>query len=200
MDATVTRLQEEIASLETALSEKKRQLEQTQTAASYYTPSPKFPAVLTEENSLPETNKRSSPEIKIALFRSLFRGREDLYAKRFESKKTGKSGYQPVCKNEWVTGVCEKPRTSCGKCARRDFEPVTDIVIKNHLAGFIPAQSDWPPPQPFVMGVYPLLQDETCHFLAVDFDKQSWQEDAKAFHGKLPDCGGSGGAGTFLFG
>jgi hypothetical protein len=55
------------------------------------------------------------------------------------------------------------------------------LLFRNHLAGFIPAQSDWPPPQPFVMGVYPLLQDETCHFLAVDFDKQSWQEDAKAF-------------------
>jgi hypothetical protein len=171
-NATVTRLQEEIAALENTLAERKRQLEQAQAVISLN----RQPV-----EAQPEINKHSSPETKIALFRSLFRGREDLYAKRFESKKTGKSGYQPVCKNEWLTGVCEKPRTNCGKCSRRDFEPVSDAVIRNHLAGFIPAQSDWPPPQPFVMGVYPLLQDETCHFLAVDFDKQSWQEDAKAF-------------------
>ncbi|MDR2468090.1 MAG: restriction endonuclease subunit R, partial [Spirochaetaceae bacterium] len=114
----VNRLEEEIATLEKTLAEKKRQLEQAQAAVFRYTPSPNFPAVLAGENSLPEINNQSPPETKIALFRSLFRGREDLYAKRFESKKTGKSGYQPVCKNEWVMGVCEKPKTSCGKCAR----------------------------------------------------------------------------------
>ena len=146
--AAIPRLQDEIAALENALADKKRQLEQARAI---------IPLSRQPVEAQPEINNHSSPETKIALFRSLFRGREDMYAKRFESKKTGKSGYQPVCKNEWVKGVCEKPKTNCGKCTRRDFEPVSDAAIRNHLAGFIPAQSDRPPPQPFVMGVYPLL-------------------------------------------
>ena len=117
----------------------------------------------------------SSPQAKIALFRSLFRGREDVYPRRFESRKTGKSGYAPACANEWVRGVCEKPRIKCAECPNRRFLPVTDDVIRWHLSG-----SD-AEGQPFVAGVYPLLQDETCFFLAVDFDKAGWREDSAAF-------------------
>jgi hypothetical protein len=58
-------------------------------------------------------DRPSPPEAKIALFRSLFRGRDDVYARRFESRRTGKSGYAPACGNEWVRGVCEKPRIKC---------------------------------------------------------------------------------------
>ena len=50
-------------------------------------------------------NKYASPNQKIKLFKSLFIGREDVYAKRFFNTKTGKSGYVPACANEWVTGV-----------------------------------------------------------------------------------------------
>ncbi len=66
---------------------------------------------------LPSVTNQSSQEAKISLFRSLFRGREDVYPKRFESLKTGKAGYQPVCRNEWVSGICEKPKIRCDKCA-----------------------------------------------------------------------------------
>ena len=120
-------------------------------------------------------DQTSSPQAKIALFRSLFRGREDVYPRRFESRKTGKSGYAPACANEWVRGVCEKPRIKCAECPNRRFLPVTDDVIRWHLSG-----SD-AEGQPFVAGVYPLLQDETCFFLAVDFDKTGWRDDASAF-------------------
>ena len=66
-----------------------------------------------------------SPENqKVALFRSLFRGREDVFPRRFESKRTGKSGYQPVCRNEWIRPLCQKPKIKCGECDNRDFEPV----------------------------------------------------------------------------
>jgi len=65
---------------------------------------------------LPFVNQCSSPEEKIALFRSLFRGRDDVYPRRFESRKTGKSGYAPACANEWVPGICEKPRIKCAEC------------------------------------------------------------------------------------
>ena len=117
----------------------------------------------------------SSPEAKIALFRSLFRGREDVYPRRFESRKTGKSGYAPACANEWVRGICEKPRIKCAECPNRRFLPVTDDVIRWHLSGYDDAG------QRFVAGVYPMLLDETCFFLAVDFDKGGWLEDSTAF-------------------
>jgi superfamily II DNA or RNA helicase/very-short-patch-repair endonuclease len=120
-------------------------------------------------------DRHSSPAAKIALFRSLFRGRDDLYPRRFESRKTGRSGYAPACANEWVRGVCEKPRIKCAECPQRRFLPVTDDVIRWHLSG----RDDTG--QPFVAGIYPMLLDETCFFLAIDFDKSGWKEDAAAF-------------------
>ena len=119
---------------------------------------------------------------KIGLFRSLFKGREDLFALRWESAKTGKSGYQPVCKNDWIRGICRKPEIRCGECAAREFVPLTDNVILRHLYGLDPtgraarrARKD------FVVGIYPLLQDESCWFLAIDFDKASWKADVSAY-------------------
>jgi superfamily II DNA or RNA helicase/very-short-patch-repair endonuclease len=117
---------------------------------------------------------RSAPEAKIALFRSLFRGRDDVYPRRFENRKTGKSGYAPACGNEWVRGVCEKPRIKCAACPNQLFLPVTDQVVRSHLSGQDEFGRD------FVMGVYPLLRDETCFFLAADLDKAQWQDDAQA--------------------
>jgi superfamily II DNA or RNA helicase len=117
----------------------------------------------------------SPPAAKIALFRSLFRGREDVYPRRFESRKTGKFGYAPACGNEWVPGVCEKPRIKCADCPNRRFLPVTDEVVRRHLSGRDELGRG------FVMGVYPMLLDETCFFLAADFDGARWQEDAGAF-------------------
>ena len=127
--------------------------------------------------SAPVAN-RSPQDAKVTLFRSLFRGREDVYARRFESLKTGKRGYQPVCRNEWVSGVCEKPRTRCDDCRFREYLPVTDDVVRNHLLGLDPQDR---PGRDFTMGVYPMLPDETCWFLAADFDKATWLEDARAF-------------------
>ena len=163
-------LQREIAELELLLSIKKQQLEEAQ-------------AILLKQAPLPADNlgisNNSPPEVKIVLFRSLFKGREDVYAKRFESSKTGKSGYQPVCQNEWIQEICRKPKIKCDSCEQRSLAPVTDKVIENHLTGF--TRNEWGKPVSFVMGVYPLLPNETCHFLAVDFDKETWREDAKAF-------------------
>ncbi|NLE60384.1 MAG: restriction endonuclease subunit R, partial [Planctomycetes bacterium] len=120
-------------------------------------------------------NHRSSVEAKIALFRFLFRGRGDVYPRRFESRKTGKSGYQPACADEWARGLCEKPRIKCTECPSRRFLAVTDEVIRWHLSGQDESG------RAFVMGVYPMLQDETCFFLAADFDKAGWREDVGAF-------------------
>lgn len=112
---------------------------------------------------------RFSTAEKVALFRRLFRGRTDVYPIRWESKTTGKSGYTPACGNEWLAGVCEKPRIKCGECNSRSLSPLSDTVIYEHLAG------------KRTIGVYPLMADDTCHFLAADFDEAEWREDAKAF-------------------
>jgi len=91
------------------------------------------------------------------------------------SGKTGRAGYSPVCGNEWVRGVCEKPRIKCSDCPHQNWLPVTDEVLRWHLSGKDAAGRD------FVMGVYPMLLDETCSFLAVDFDGDQWQEDSLAY-------------------
>jgi superfamily II DNA or RNA helicase len=186
--AGVKKIQLEIAELEQELADKKQKLKDALCAAPESgsqsgAAKPGFQSV----------NNHSSPGDKIALFRSLFRGREDVYARRFESRKTGKSGYQPCCRNEWIRGLCEKPKIRCGSCGSRSFEPVTDTVVRNHLTGHIPAPFEGGAVLPFVMGMYPLLPNETCYFLALDFDKQSWREDAGAFMetcrtGDIPAC------------
>jgi hypothetical protein len=119
---------------------------------------------------------RTSPAAaKIALFRSLFRGREEVYPRRFESAKTGKAGYSPVCGNEWVRGVCEKPRIKCSDCPHQHWLPLTDDVVRWHLSGKDDRSRE------LVAGVYPMLLDERCYFLAVDFDKHDWSADALAY-------------------
>jgi superfamily II DNA or RNA helicase len=115
----------------------------------------------------PVTN-HSSIESKVALFRSLFRGREDVYPVRWEGRE-GKAGYSPACANEWNREFCGKPKVKCGACENRELLPVTDEVIQSHLVG------------KSTIGIYPLLMDETCFFLAVDFDKKSWKEDAATY-------------------
>ena len=112
----------------------------------------------------------SSEQEKIRLFRNLFRGREDVYARRFESRKTGRSGYQPECRNEWIAHLCNKPAVKCCRCDHRDLIPVSDAVIRNHLMGRDPADQAG---KDFTIGAYPLLLDETCWFLAADFDKST---------------------------
>lgn len=124
------------------------------------------PLLVPQERAL--IPSRFTSEDKIALFRRLFRGREDVYPRRWESAK-GASGYSPVCGNEWKPGICGKPKIKCGDCSQRLLLPVTDQVIYDHLAG------------KHTIGVYPLLPDDTCLFLAVDFDEADWREDAKAF-------------------
>ena len=112
---------------------------------------------------------------KIARFRALFRGRDDVYARRFENARSGKSGYSPACGNEWVRGVCEKPRVKCSECPAPCWLGVSDETVRWHLAG---RDANG---KPFVMGLYPMLRDETCFFLAVDFDGAGWSDDVAAF-------------------
>ena len=103
---------------------------------------------------------KSSPEEKVKFFLSLFRGREDVYAVRWEGRN-GKAGYSPACRRVWGRPFpkhSEEPQ---------EYFPLTDQVIHDHLMGKLTA------------GVYPLLADETCWFLSADFDKTTWQEDVR---------------------
>lgn len=110
---------------------------------------------------------QSCSEDKVKLFRSLFRGREDVYAVRWEGRN-GKTGYSPACRRGWGGSFRKKSDEP------REYFPLTDQVIQNHLTGKL------------TVGVYALLTDETCWFLAADFDKASWQDDVRAF---LKTCG-----------
>jgi hypothetical protein len=119
---------------------------------------------------------RHSPiEKKIALFRRLFRGRSDVFPIRWENRTTGRSGYAPACANEWRRGICEKPKVKCSACPNQAFLPVDDVSIERHLRGTDANGT------PFVMGVYPMLADYACSFLAADFDEGDWRRDAFAF-------------------
>ena len=123
---------------------------------------------LSEPTTVPGATAQLTTDEKVALFRRLFRGRTDVYPVRWESK-AGKTGYSPACANEWRAGVCEKPRIKCADCGHRLLMPLADQTIYNHLAGR------------HTVGVYPLLADDSCHFLAVDFDDADWHSDAAAF-------------------
>jgi hypothetical protein len=120
-------------------------------------------------------HRYSLPADKIALCRSLFRGCEDVYARLFVSRKTGRVGYQPACANEWARDLCSKRTVRCAECPNRRFLPVTDEVIRWHMTDRDDTGRD------FVASAYPMLLDETCCSLAVDLDQESWREDASAF-------------------
>ncbi len=122
--------------------------------------------VLTPEPRV-EPSSLSTKE-KLDLFRRLFHGRTDVYPIRWESN-AGKAGYSPACANEWRAGVCDKPRIKCSDCGNRLLIPLSDSIIYDHLAG------------EHTVGVYALLTDDSCHFLAVDFDEAEWRADARAF-------------------
>jgi superfamily II DNA or RNA helicase len=117
----------------------------------------------------PPVDKEERARKRIAVFRSLFRGREDVYARRWENAD-GRTGYVPAAVKDWTAINKSRPeeRKRVDQKTRK-FLPVTDTVIENHLLG------------KETVGVYPLLPDETCWLLAADFDKKTWEYDAQAF-------------------
>ena len=121
---------------------------------------------------------------RVALFMSLFKGREDVFARRWFSKSTGKAGYQPVCVNEWRRGVCDKKTYKCAECPNRDFAPLTSQDVYRHLEGKDENCCD-------VVGLYAIMPDNNCSFLCADFDdkscKHGYKDDVLAFVGVCRD-------------
>lgn len=125
-------------------------------------------ALVTKESTTPQ---------KLCLFRSLFRGNEEVYAHGYTNKKTGRIGYAPVCTNEWRRGICAKcHHGTCDACQNRKFKPLTNEAVLAHLLDRDPQHRD-------IIGLYPLTKDSTCWFLVADFDDDGWQEAAKAYRG-----------------
>ncbi len=122
----------------------------------------------------PAVHTGSTPQEKIALFLSLFRGRSDVFARRYFSPKTEKSGYVPACENEWIPGLCDKKIHRCSECPNRAFFPLSEKIVRSHLIGKDPFCRD-------VVGIYPILEDHRTWLLAADFDEESWQKDVAAF-------------------
>lgn len=120
-----------------------------------------------------KVTRLSSPQEKINLYRSLFKGREDVYALRWYNSKTEKSGYSPVCSNKWLPGVCNMPKVKCADCNYRSYTRLDDKAIYSHLSGKDALCRD-------VIGIYPMLPDETTNILVLDFDDGDWQKDAAA--------------------
>ena len=115
--------------------------------------------ISSEPDGEPRTASRLTKDQRVGIFTTLFQGRRDVYARRWVSSRTGKSGYSPA-----------RSRDRFGKEeGKGELLPLTDQVLISHLTGKL------------VVGVYPLLLDETCHFVAVDFDKATWREDSAAF-------------------
>ncbi|MFZ2633946.1 MAG: hypothetical protein WA081_12755 [Desulfosalsimonadaceae bacterium] len=133
-----------------------------------------------DRDAFSDVTNASNSLSKIRRFMSLFKGRDDVYAKRWWSKKNNSSGYSPVCLNQWQTGVCGKPKAACAGCPNKAYAPLDEHVVEDHLRGNITA------------GVYPLLPDETCFFLAMDFDETDWRKDisARRLRRVYDSCGG----------
>jgi superfamily II DNA or RNA helicase len=167
-DATHPDLAEAIAREEARLAELEKATEQAKRRLGLLREQQRSASCSRPASPGGSANEMTSTE-KISLFRSLFRGRTDVFPKLWVNAKTAKKGYAPACANEWVRGVCDKPRVKCGECPNQAFIAVDDRVVLDHLQGR------------HVIGVYPMLDNETCWFLAADFDKSSWQDDVGAF-------------------
>ena len=146
---------------------------------SLQTPLESAPSLFPRDEPLPVVDARSPTPEKIALFRTLFRGREDVYPVLWVSERTGKKGYSPA-RRRASGSTKERMRKADGTAGddmAKDYLPLTDEVVAAHLTGQT------------TIGVYPLLRDDTCWFLACDFDKEGWALDAQEF---LAVCGRHG--------
>jgi len=114
----------------------------------------------------PSSNLFSTDQ-KVRLFQSLFKGRTDIFSNRWQNTQ-GRSGYSVACHNEWLQGKCNKPKVKCSECTYQQYKALDQQVIYEHLSG------------KQVVGLYPLLEGNTCYLLAADFDKTDWRTAVQA--------------------
>lgn len=130
------------------------------------------------DSAFPSVTSRSSASEKLALFHSLFRGRIDVFAHGYR-RRDGGIGYAPSCANEFRSGVCPRSmgkRVSCGECAHRSFRCLDDRALLAHFNGKSERFKD-------VVGIYPLMPDDSTFLLVADFDGEGWRESVIAYCG-----------------
>ena len=127
--------------------------------------------------SITLTKTPDSPQEKVDVFLKHFCGRKSVYPKLWENKAKGKKGYSPVCSNEWVRGVCNKPKIKCTDCSYQAFPPLDEKTVFAHLKG---TQT---------IGTYAIREDDTTIFLATDFDGSGWEQDVVAFRAAARELG-----------
>ena len=114
-----------------------------------------------------------TPAEKVSLFLDLFGTRRSVYPQRWENNKSGKSGYSPACNNDSFanrqSGICRKPKVKCSECPHQRFPPLDERAVESHLRG------------EQTLGVYAIGTDDTCRFLAADFDGEGWRDDVLAY-------------------
>ncbi|NLY72062.1 MAG: DEAD/DEAH box helicase family protein [Tissierellia bacterium] len=159
--ARMKTLEEDNRRLKIEIEVLKAQLSKYERTATILTKEPLLEPSATAE--LPPLTMSSPSEEKVQLFMSLFRGREDLCAKRWDNK----SGYSPFCFNDFKPGVCEKPRVKCISCKKSAFAPLDKSRVESHLLG------------KYVLGLYPLSKTDSCYLLAMDFDGEGWKNDVR---------------------
>src|SRR4030042_1897191 len=114
-----------------------------------------------------------TPQEKINIFKGIFKGREDIFAKYWEKADKSASGYSPVCLNEWKRGICDKTnKKKCHDCQNQNYALFDDKYVEEHLRGYR------------TYGIYPLLKNNSSYFIAVDFDGDNWQRDSLKFYKK----------------
>jgi superfamily II DNA or RNA helicase len=160
------------------LAEQAELLRRDSARLALFTPSAALPGTPSPGSASPTSAaSRFTPYQKIALFLRLFACRTDVYPRRWENTKTGRSGYSPACRNEWVRGVCEKPRVKCTDCPHRSFPPLDADAVRDHLTGR------------HTLGAYAIRADDTCTFLAADFDGPGWRDDLTAYRRAAANLG-----------
>ncbi|HAM27540.1 MAG TPA: helicase [Microbacteriaceae bacterium] len=167
--------EKEIEELGSRIRELKREIERLRELPEAGPQAPADPT-LTPISELPTTRvqgtprfvvtRLSSPEEKIAVFRSLFTGRDDVYATRWVSAKTGRSGWSPAVRGGFYTDAVTDS----------DLLPLTDQIINQHLRGVLPSERT-----DLHVGLYPMHTDDTCRLLVCDFDDGDWRADASAY-------------------
>lgn len=183
---TYEELLEENARLRKRLRELEDEIARLKGAAAMPVPArANIPSVSSVPEAKPQVVDREA-EIRrrLDIFRGLFRGREDVFAQRFVSRSTGKAGYQPVCRNRW-SDDCKEKGYKCEGCTHREFVPLDDARVRRHL--------DRDAGERDVIGVYPLLEDNSVYFLCADFDDKScihgYEEDVKSYVGVCREWG-----------
>ena len=130
--------------------------------------------------TLPPSKENITPRHALDFY-SMFKGRKDVFSKR-TPRKDGSAAYYPVCENFWKEGICPRlnaAKTRCMECKFRKWKPLNQRVLMNHLIGIREDGGD-------VIGIYPLLEDDTCNFLVFDFDSHDaphdpeWKEEVNA--------------------